>query len=239
MNHNKSSLFTILSFSLVFFVGCSSKPKIDIDTTPKMQVPKKVAPVTKRKGTLYSRRGASLFADKKDLQLGDIIQVLISESLTNDSTNSRTTAKSNSGSLGGGVIAPLNGVTPTAGGQHRIDKFNKNFGLGFTTTSTNSFKGSAKSAADEEFTTVISAIIEQTYQNGNYFIKGSKEMLINGQKQNIKISGVIRPYDISPENTINSSQLANLKILYIKDGEENDALEKPWGTKIIETIWPF
>ena len=67
----------------------------------------------------------------------------------------------------------------------------------------------------------------------------SKEMLINGQKQNIKISGVIRPYDISPDNTVNSNQLANLKILYIKDGEENDALEKPWGTKIIESIWPF
>ena len=36
-------------------------------------------------------------------------------------------------------------------------------------------------------------------------------MLINGEKQNIKISGVIRPYDITPENTVNSSQLANLK----------------------------
>ena len=42
----------------------------------------------------------------------------------------------------------------------------------------------------------ISAIIEETYQNGNYYIKGSKEMLIEGQKQKIIVSGVIRPYDI-------------------------------------------
>ncbi|RLA83892.1 MAG: flagellar basal body L-ring protein FlgH [Epsilonproteobacteria bacterium] len=228
----------VLSISILF-IGCSSKPKIDIDSTPKMQVPKKVAPIVKRKGTLYSRRGASLFSDKKDLQVGDIIQILIEETLTNDSTNSRSTAKSNSTSLGGGIISPLATVTPTAGGQKRIDKFNKNFGLGFNTTSKGSFSGSSKSAADEEFTTTISAIIEQTYQNGNYFIKGTKEMLINGQKQNIKISGVIRPYDISPENTVYSNQLANLKILYEKDGDENDALEKSWGTKFIETIWPF
>jgi len=238
MNHNNLTI-SLLLVSLVF-IGCSTKPEIDIDTTPKMQVPKKIAPIIKRKGTLYSKRGASLFADKKDLQVGDIIQVLISETLTNDSTNSRETKKNNSSSLGGGVIVPINGNTSlTKGSQNRVNKFNSNFGLGFNTTSSGSFKGSAKSVADEEFTTVISAIIEQTYQNGNYFIKGSKEMLINGQKQNIKISGVIRPYDISPDNTVYSNQLANLKILYVKDGEENDALNKPWGTKLIETIWPF
>ena len=55
----------------------------------------------------------------------------------------------------------------------------------------------------------------------------------------IAISGVIRPYDITPENTVVSSQIANLKILYKKNGEEVDTLEKSWGTKIIETIWPF
>ena len=229
----------VLVLLSILFIGCTSKPEIDIDTTPKMQVPKKTTPVVKRKGTLYSKKGASLFADKKDLQIGDIIQVLISETLTNDSTNSKATTKTNSNSLGGGLITPLTGVTPTNSTQQKIDKFNRNLGLGFTSTSSSSFKGSAKSAADEEFTTVISAIIEQTYQNGNYFIKGSKEMLINGQKQNIKISGVIRPYDISPDNTVYSNQLANLKILYQKDGDENDALNKSWGTKIIETIWPF
>ncbi len=228
------------SYSLVFilpilFIGCG-KQEIDIDKTPTMQVPKTVAAVQKKKGALYSRKGASLFSDKKDLQVGDIIQILIDETLTNDSTNSRTTGKTNSSSLGAGIFAPATGVTSTQG---VANKLNSATGLGFTSNSTNSFKGSATSVADEAFTTTISAIIEQTYQNGNYFIKGSKEMLINGQKQDIKISGVIRPYDISPDNTVYSYQLANLKILYEKDGEEMNALDKPWGSKILETIWPF
>jgi len=220
--------------AILFFTGCATKPKIDVDTTPKMQVPKQVVPTIQRKGALYSRRGASLFADKKDLQVGDIIQILIAETLTNDSTNERDLKKSNSTSIGGGVF-----TAPTVGGQNSMKKLNRSLGVGFSSTTNNKFSGSAETKVDEEFTTTISAIIEQTYQNGNYFIKGSKEMLINGEKQNIKISGVIRPYDITPENTVESSQLANLKILYEKDGEDNNALKKGWGTKLIEAISPF
>jgi len=225
----------ISAFLAIFiFNGCTTKQEIDIDTTPKMQVPKKIEPTIKRKGALYSRKGASLFADKKDLQVGDIIQVLIAETLTNDSTNERDVTKSNSTSIGGGAF-----TAPTVGGTNSMKKLNRSLGVGFSSTSNNNFSGSAETKVDEEFTTTISAIIEQTYQNGNYFIKGSKEMLINGEKQNIKISGVIRPYDITPENTVESSQLANLKILYLKDGEDSDALKKGWGTKLIEAISPF
>ena len=220
----------------LLFIGCAAKPEIDVDTTPKMQKQKTIAPAVKRKGALYSRKGASLFADKKDLQMGDIIQVLIQETLTNDSTDSRELKKNNTSSIGGGIFAPSIAGTRM---QNTADKLNSATGLGFSSTTANNFKGEATTSADEEFTTTISAIIEQTYQNGNYFIKGSKEMLINGQKQNIRISGVIRPYDISPENTVYSYQLANLKILYQKDGEDADGLKKGWGTRLIESISPF
>ncbi|PIF04641.1 MAG: flagellar biosynthesis protein FlgH [Arcobacter sp.] len=233
----KRNFFLSVFSILIVLTGCSSKPKIDIDTTPKMQIQKQATPIIKRKGALYSRRGASLFADKKDLQVGDIIQILIEETLTNDSTNTRDLKKTNSSTLGGALFSVPQ--TASSGSQKRVNNLNSALGVGVSTNSKNTFKGSAKTKADEEFTTTISAIIEQTYQNGNYFIKGSKEMLINGEKQNIRISGVIRPYDISPENTVFSYQLANLKILYEKDGEDVNSLEKSWGTKILETIWPF
>lgn len=231
----KLNIFFLIS-TLFIVSGCSSKDTIDIDTTPKMQVPKKIKTPVKKKGSLYSRKGASLFSDKKDLQIGDIIQVLIEETVENESKNSRDMSKTNTSNLSGGVFAPSAGVTSTAGTARKL---NSGVGLGFSSNSTGSFKGSSKQSTDEEFTTKVSAIIEQTYQNGNYFIKGSKEMLINGQKQIIKISGVIRPYDISPENTVYSYQLANLKVMYEKNGEEMDSIRKPWGTKLIETIWPF
>lgn len=232
------NILALTILTILLFTGCSTKQEIDVDTTPKMQVPKQVEPTVKRKGALYSRRGASLFADKKDLQVGDIIQILIAETLTNDSTNERDLSKTNSNSLGGGVFTSPTSTTST-GPERVAKKLNNALGMGFSSNTSSSFSGSAETKVDEEFTTTISAIIEQTYQNGNYFIKGSKEMLINGEKQNIKISGVIRPYDITPENTVNSSQLANLKILYHKEGEDSDSLKKGWGTRLLESISPF
>lgn len=237
----KFSLYIMVS---LLFMGCSQQQNhINLDEKPPKQYPmpqiKKKQLQANAKGSLYTRQGTSLFADKKDLQIGDILQVNIRESLTNDSTNSRALTKANTAALGGGVFSAANGVTQRAGTAKLMGRVNNALGVGFNSTSNSSFKGSVKTANNEAFETIISVVISDIYQNGNYFIKGSKELLINDQKQAIMLSGVIRPYDISPDNTVNSSQIANLKVLYKKAGDEQDTLEKPWGTRLLETIWPF
>ena len=234
MKHNY-----ILLIVFFLFLGCSQKQTLDMNTTPSIKLPKKRVKIHRNKGSLYSRQGSSLFADKKDLQIGDIIQVIVDESLKNTSKNSRATTKTNSSALGGGLVTPTTGNTLRASGQTATARFNQAVGVGFNSSTTNSFAGTAASTQDEKFATTISVIIEQTYQNGNYFIKGSRQMLIDGQKQTMVISGIIRPYDITPDNTIYSHQIANLKIKYYKNGEEVDNLHKSWGTRFIETIWPF
>jgi flagellar L-ring protein FlgH len=224
----------------LIFIGCAgtSTPELEFDK-PEVQIPKKLPEARKNKGSLYSMQGTSLFADKKDLQVGDIIQIVINEDLSSKSNNKRELSSSRDNSLGGGVFAAtgnnaLSGVVGNA-----ANKLNANLGVDFGTNSSSSDKGSVKTQLDETFATTVSAIIEETYQNGNYYIKGKKEMLIEGQKQEIIVSGVIRPYDISSDNSINSSQIANLKLLYDKDGVESEILETPWGTKLLRSIWPF
>ena len=206
---------------------------------PEILIPKKNPEPRKNKGSLYSIQGTSLFADKKDLQVGDIIQIVINEDLTSKSNNKRELSSSRDNSLGGGLFAAAGTNALGEHAQKYTDKLNSNLGVDFGTNSSSSDKGTVKTQVDETFETTISAIIEETYQNGNYYIKGRKEMLIEGQKQNIVVSGVIRPYDITSDNSINSSQIANLKLLYEKDGTEADILETPWGLKIIRSIWPF
>ncbi|KAB7884407.1 flagellar basal body L-ring protein FlgH [Poseidonibacter ostreae] len=230
----KNSILIILV--TVFFTACGVLPKQEINfTKPKIQIPKKNPAPQNNKGSLYSMQGASLFADKKDLQVGDIIQINISESLSSDSSNSRELTSDRETNLGGGLLAS----TGTDALGSTASKINNKLGVGFSTNSSSSDTGEASSQFDESFETVISAIIQETYQNGNYFIKGSKELLIDGQKQQIIVSGVIRPYDITSDNSIESSQMANLKVLYDKEGEEADIMKTPWGTKIFRAIWPF
>jgi len=228
----------LISFLLsLFIVGCVEKKPLTLDTKPEKQVLKKVEPIHKKKGSLYSRKGASLFADKKDLQVGDIVQILIEETLTNDSSDNKKTTRSNSSGIDGGLISPA--TTTSKGAASKINRLNGLLGIGLKASSNNSFNGTVKSSIDETFTTTISAVIEKAYQNGNYFVRGTKQLLINGQRQTIEISGVIRPYDIEVDNTIKSEKLANLKILYDKEGDERDALKKPWGSKFLESISPF
>ena len=237
----KHKILFFLSLVFLFFVGCSAKQTIDLDSKPENQFPivnsKHEEP--NFKGSLYSQAGSSLFADKKDLQIGDILQVNISETLTKNSKSTKDLTKDTTSSLGGGVFAGSTGVTNTPGTTAKINRLNNALGVGFNSTSANSFSGSSTAKDNEAFTTVVSVVITNIYQNGNYFIKGTKELLINNEKQQISISGIIRPYDISPDNTVLSSQVANLKILYDKAGDGSDTLEKPWGTRFIEKIWPF
>ena len=236
----KIRYLTLILFAFILNSCTGTSPEITFEKPP-TQVLKPQPVVQYNKGSLYSRKGPSLFADKKDLQVGDIIQVVIDEALSSNTSNKRELTNTSSESLGGGLVTPAtNNTLPLNSTVQKVaDKVNSFGGVQFNSNSDSSFKGNVKAAADESFSTTLSVIIEETYQNGNYYIKGSKEMLIDEQKQEIIISGVIRPYDISPENSINSSQIANLKVLYKKDGEEQDVMHQPWGTKLLKMLWPF
>ena len=115
------------------FLGCTaiSEPELNFDK-PEVQIPKKPPEAIKNKGSLYSQRGTSLFADKKDLQVGDIIQIVISEDLTSKSTNKRELSSTRDNSLGGGLFGATgtNVLGGTASGY--ANKLNSNNTLGFT-----------------------------------------------------------------------------------------------------------
>ena len=232
-------LVIYISLTSLLFLGCASQePDIHFEK-PEIQIPKKAPEAKKNKGSLYSMQGTSLFADKKDLQIGDIIQIVINEDLTAQSDNKRELTNTRANSLGGGLLKGTG--TNTLGGAvgNAASNLNPNIGVDFDTSSSTSDKGAVKAQLSETFKTTISAIIEETYQNGNYYVKGKKEVLVEGQKQNVIIAGVIRPYDITSDNSINSSQIANLKLSYEKDGTESEILDTPWGLKFIRSIWPF
>jgi len=231
------SSFLLLIIPIIF-TACVKEQNIEFKK-PELQVRKPIPVIKKKKGSLYSLKGPSLFADKKDLQVGDIIQVQISESLSSNTNNKREVSANRKNSLGGGLLTATTGNTLGGITKSAADKLNPLTGVNFGSTTTSANNGEVKTKLNETFSTNVSAIIEETYQNGNYYIKGLKEMLIDGQKQSLMLTGVIRPYDITSDNAISSSQIANLKIMYRKDGEEQDVLHVPWGLSIIQKFWPF
>lgn len=226
---------SIITLSIVLFVGCAEKQSIDIDKKPKYQVQKKPEPIVSNKGSLFSKKGPSLFADKKELQIGDIIKVNISFDDETETTIEKDSASTRTGGRNIGTFSSTNPDT-----QNTVDKLNSAIGIGFNTEGKATSKSNVNSTVEDKIESAISSIVEEVYQNGNYFIKGSRTSLIQGEKLTVKISGVIRPYDIDArDNSIESVKIANLKVLYEKDGEEIQITRRKWGTRLIDAIWPF
>ena len=231
----KIESFAILSM-MMFYTGCSThQTDAKIDFKP----PKYVEQVPPREefrglynpGSLFGRGDNPVFSDKKAMNINDIVTVVIDENILSSSSGAKKIAKKTDDNLGGAVFAGGPGSLAT--------QANKVSDISVGINSTNSFAAQGSNTRKEKFTTTISARIIKILENGNYFIDGRRKMLIDGQKQVLHVNGVIRPEDITQTNMIDSKHIADAKILYETQGDIKDATEKGWGTKAIESVWPF
>jgi len=232
---------TSIIYVILFFTGCTADlTKPEIDFKPPSYVEEMPAKEDKMDfistGSIFGQGDNPLFSDHKAMHVNDIVRVVISETSSSSLRGSKDLAKDDATNLGG--------LTFTAGGQNgavssRASTLNGLTQIGVTGQTTNVFKGSGKATKDASFTTTVSARVVKVLANGNYFISGKREILVDEQKQTIQISGVIRPYDIDQFNKINSAQMSDAKILYKTQGDVDRATEQGWGTSIIQAIWPF
>ncbi len=235
------SQLAALTCALFLFGGCSAhNTEARIDFKPPKYVeqmpPKEPDTGIYNPGSLFGRGESPLFSDKKAMNINDIVTVVIDENILSSSSGTKSIAKTTTDNLGGGVMT-------SAGGGGLMDnvanQVNKLANIGFNIDSSINFNGSGSHQRSEKFTTTISARIIKVLENGNYFIDGRRAMLIDGQKQVLHVSGVIRPEDITQTNQIDSKYIADAKILYESQGDVKEATQQGWGTRIVESIWPF
>ncbi len=235
----KTILITLLPIpTLLFFSGCTAKltdPEISFEP------PKYVEQMPSREeqkdftatGSIFGQGENPLFSDHKAMNVNDIVTVIISETAKSSSTSAKKLSEADDSTLGGGTF--------TGGGLvgGMLSKANTFTDVGFNSKSVNNFSGQGVATKDATFSTTITARIVKIMENGNYFISGKREILVDKQKQIIQISGVIRPYDIDQANTIDSSKMSDAKIFYNTQGDVDRATNQGWGTKIVESVWPF
>lgn len=234
-------IFMMLSYAILFLSGCTAnlnKPEIDFEPPKYVEQmpPKEDKQDFASTGSIFGQGDNPLFSDHKAMHVNDIVTVVISETAEATSNGSKDLSKSDETGLGGGVFANAGGSGTVS---KYVDKLNGATNVGFTSTTENAFTASGSASKDASFDTTISARIVKVMKNGNYFIYGKREILIDDQKQIIQLSGVIRPYDIDQHNTISSSQISDAKILYKTQGDIDRATEQGWGSQALQAIWPF
>jgi flagellar L-ring protein precursor FlgH len=231
-----------LGLFLLLFSACTSH---QVEPMMKMTPPQyvkessvgncDVAPVEAKEGSLFGRSGNPLFSDKKAMQINDIVTIVIDERAFQSSQGDKKLTDTSVNNLGGGIFGGTGGgVGRSIGGT-----INGMTDISFNTNSNNNFSASGTQSRNEKFKATITARVVRILNNGNYFVAGSRELLLNGTKQIVRITGGIRPYDIAQDNTIDSKYISDAKIFYDTEGDIRESTRKPWGSRMVESIWPF
>nr|WP_231630279.1 flagellar basal body L-ring protein FlgH [Helicobacter heilmannii] len=194
-------------------------------------------PQIAKPGSLFGQGERPLFSDRRAMKPNDLITVIVAE---NSSANYNT-AKNYASTSNGTATAPrltYNGTNPNKRNQVQFLDDNANYSLTQSATN-NTFKGGGSQKKSEDLKLTLTARIVKVLENGNYFIYGSREVLVDGEKQVIKISGVIRPFDIARDNTIQSKYIADAKISYTNLGALSASNKKKVGADVLDSNFPY
>ncbi|MDU7692685.1 MAG: flagellar basal body L-ring protein FlgH [Helicobacter sp.] len=194
-------------------------------------------PEFSKPGSLFGQGDKPLFSDRRAMKPDDLITILVDEK---SSANYSTSKTYNNNSAGNRTSPQLqyNGTNEQA--LARTNELNNqtNYTLVNPTTNTN-FKGGGSQKKSEDLVLTITARILKVLENGNYFVLGTKEILVDGEKQMIRVSGVVRPYDVARNNTVESKYLADAKIQYANIGDLSNTNKKKFAADAVESEFPY
>jgi len=167
----------------------------------------------------------NIYSDSKAHRVGDIIAVILSESIS-AKKNAKTELKKSNNAL----LDPITGFGARSIGI-------KGDAIQFGLNQTSDFKGDSKSDQGNSLSGNISVHVLRVLSNGNLMIRGEKWMTLNNGDEYVRLTGVIRAQDISSSNTILSSKVANARIQYAGTGTFADVQQQGWLTKFFNSSW--
>ncbi|MSP68406.1 MAG: flagellar basal body L-ring protein FlgH [Alphaproteobacteria bacterium] len=183
--------------------------------------------------SLWRPGGRDFLKDQRTNNVGDIVTVTIKiedkASVNNSSTRTRATTENDSASALLGYQQSLGRILPQA-----IDPTNL---LDIEGTTNN--KGTGAIERNETINLKVAAVITQRLPNGNLVIQGRQEVRVNYETRDLIVSGIIRPEDITTNNTISHEQIAEARIAYGDRGQMTDMQQPRFGTQILDIIYPF
>ena len=191
--------------------------------------------------SIWNEMGSrDFFQDLRAYKVGDLVTVNIVE--TSSASKSASTQTGRNSSINAGIDSllgwegRLGNLTSMGRSDVRNAYDNSNMLNGQLS---NSFNGTGSTSRGDSMTASITARVIDLKPNGNLIIEGTRQIRVNNETQMIILSGLIRPADISPDNTILSSYIGDAKIQYLGTGAISDKQNPGWLTRAVDHIWPF
>lgn len=180
-------------------------------------------------GSIFQQgRSVRLFEDSKAFRIGDLLTISLSESTNATKSAATNTAKDDEATIGAGTIL---GVTPTYKGQSVLSN---------SLSSERAFTGSGDTAQSNSLQGEITVMVSEILPNGNLVVRGEKIIGLNQGSEFIRITGIVRPQDVSSNNDVTSGKLANARIFYGGGGVIAEANTKGWLSRFFNSpVFPF
>jgi flagellar L-ring protein precursor FlgH len=221
MMHLKT--FTLAMLALLL-AACAARAPIDEEP----EWPDSPPPPPQNGAIYQAGYDVALFENSTARRVGDIVTIHLVESTAASKSSSTTTKKSTSLELPGPTLL---GRPVTVNGTPILDT---------ALDHTNSFDGAGDSKQSNQLTGDVTVAIVKRLPNGNLILRGQKWIGINQGREFIRIQGVVRPIDIQPDNSINSTQVANASISYGGKGALADANKQSWLARFFNSpLLPF
>ena len=183
--------------------------------------------------SLWRPGSRAFFKDLRASQVGDIVTVVIAidddAELENSTTRTRTNVENLDIDSLLGFEGDLDTFLPEAVNPADI----------LATDSNSSNQGTGVIDREEEINLQIAAIVTQVLPNGNLVIHGRQETRVNYEIRELQLAGVIRPQDITNDNTVAYQQIAEARLSYGGRGHITDVQQPRYGSQIVDIILPF
>lgn len=189
--------------------------------------------ILQQDNSLWSSNRKTFFEDQRARKIGDILTVVIDiqDEAALENESERTRDSSEDATLGAllGYEQALSSVLPEAVVNTDL----------VDADADSRHVGSGKIERDEEVKVKVAALITQILPNGNLVIHGRQEVRVNFENRILSVDGVIRPEDVSTENTVNHDQIAEARISYGGKGHITDVQQPRYGQQLYDVIFPF
>lgn len=174
--------------------------------------------------SLWSPTTRSLYGDPRALHVGDTLTVNISLDERAELDNRSDRSRDSTIGLDLGVEVPSVGFST---------------GLGGNVGSNSDSVGRGSIARSEALDLSIAAVVTGMLPNGNLIISGTQEVRVNYEMRVLSIAGIVRPIDISKDNTIEYEKIAEARLAYGGRGRLSEIQQPAYGQQLYDLAVPF
>lgn len=250
MQKNTLKRFFFCGCALFMLSGCNALSRInEIGETPKMaavQDPSRIPGVRPVRmpmpandvretnpNSLWKTGSRAFFRDQRASRVGDILTVVVSldekAEFSNESTRERTNSEDANMTNLFGLESQLTKILPEALSTDSLASVGSNV----------SNEGKGEIERSEKIDLRVAATITQILPNGNLVLAGRQQMTVNFDMRELIVTGVIRPEDISSDNTVSYDQIAEARISYGGKGQMQDLQQPRYGSQLLDIVMPF